>query len=57
MSSQLITTDLVALDADFVRWGWIGCHPCSNTASVHLRVPDLIALLGDAGHEVEVVEL
>lgn len=47
----------VALDADFVRWGWIGCHPCSNTASVHLRVPDLIALLGDAGHEVEVVEL
>ena len=47
----------VALDADFVRWGWIGCHPCSNTASVHLRVPDLIELLGDAGHEVEVIEL
>lgn len=47
----------VALDADFSRWGWVGCHPCSNTASVHVRVGDLLALLREAGHEVAFVEL
>ena len=47
----------VALDADFRRWGWGGCHPCSNTASVHVRCEDLVALLAEAGHEVEFIEL
>lgn len=47
----------VALDADFRRWGWVGCHPCSNTASVHVRCEDLVALLAEAGHEVEFIEL
>lgn len=47
----------VALDADFARTGWIGCHPCDNTVSVHLRTSDLLALLADAGVEVELIEL
>lgn len=47
----------VALDADFRRWGWVGCHPCSNTASVHVRCEDLVAMLAEAGHEVEFIEL
>lgn len=36
------------MDADFAAMGWIGCHPCDNTASVHLRTSDLLALLADA---------
>lgn len=47
----------VALDADFAAMGWIGCHPCDNTASVHLRTADLLALLADAGVEVELLEV
>ncbi len=47
----------VALDADFERWGSVGCHPCSNTASVHVRTADLVAMLSEAGHEVAFVEL
>ncbi len=47
----------VALDADFDRWGHVGCHPCSNTASVHVRTADLVAMLEEAGHQVAFVEL
>ena len=47
----------VALDADFERWGWIGCHPCSNTASVHLRTTDLEAILREHGSPFEYIEL
>ena len=47
----------VALDADFERWGQIGCHPCSNTASVHVRTADLVELLREHGNPVEFIEL
>lgn len=47
----------VALDADFERWGWIGCHPCSNTASVHLRTADLETLLKEHGSPFGFIEL
>ena len=47
----------VAMDADFAAMGWIGCHPCDNTASVHLRTSDLLALLADAGVDVELLEV
>ncbi len=47
----------VALDADFERWGWIGCHPCSNTASVHVRTADLEALLREHGSPFGYIEL
>lgn len=47
----------VALDADFMRTGQIGCHPCDNTASVRLATSDLLALLGEKGIEVELIEL
>ncbi|WP_322151767.1 prolyl-tRNA synthetase associated domain-containing protein [Paratractidigestivibacter sp.] len=47
----------VALDADFERWGWIGCHPCSNTASVHLRTADLETILRDHGSPFTYIEL
>lgn len=47
----------VAMDADFADMGWIGCHPCDNTASVHLRTSDLLALLADAGVDVELLEV
>ena len=47
----------VALDADFDRWGWIGCHPCSNTASVHLRTSDLVKLITEHGSPFRFVEV
>ena len=47
----------VALDADFERWGWIGCHPCSNTASVHLRTADLAAIIRDHGSPLSFIEV
>lgn len=47
----------VAMDADFADMGWIGCHPCDNTTSVHLRTSDLLALLADAGVTVELLRL
>ncbi len=47
----------VALDADFDRWGWIGCHPCSNTASVHLRTADLVSLITEHGSPFRFVEV
>lgn len=47
----------VYLDADFARRGWIGCHPCDNTASVHLRTAELADLLATRGHKVTFLEL
>lgn len=47
----------VYLDADFARRGWIGCHPCDNTASVRLRTGDLLALLESRGHPARLLEL
>ena len=47
----------VTMDADFAAMGWIGCHPCDNTTSVHLRTSDLLALLADAGVDVELLEV
>lgn len=47
----------VALDADFDRWGWICCHPCDNTASVHLRTADLAHLITEHGNPFTFVEL
>ena len=47
----------VALDADFVAEGSIGCHPCDNTASVLLATSDLLALLAETGVKVEVLEV
>lgn len=47
----------VYLDAYFERRGWIGCHPCDNTASVHLRTSELAGLLAGRGHEVTFLEL
>ena len=47
----------VALDADFDRWGWIGCHPCSNTASVYLRTSDLVKLITEHGSPFKFVEV
>ncbi len=47
----------VALDADFERWGKIGCHPCSNTASVLLKTPDLVSIIQDHGSPFMFVEL
>ena len=47
----------VTMDADFAAMGWIGCHPCDNTASVHLRTSDLLALLADAGRKPDDADL
>lgn len=47
----------VALDADFERSGWIGCHPCDNTASVLLRADELAALVRDHGSPFSFIEL
>ena len=44
------------LDADFGD-GLIGIHPNDNTATIYMKTPDLIRILKEQGHVVNVVEL
>lgn len=47
----------VYLDVDFARKGWMGCHPCDNTASVHLRTEDLVGLIEGCGKSFSLLEI
>lgn len=44
------------LDSAFTD-GLIGVHPNDNTATVWMKTADLIALLTESGHEVQIVEI
>lgn len=44
------------LDSTFAG-GLIGVHPNDNTATVWLKTDDLIAILRESGHEVQLVEV
>lgn len=44
------------LDSTFAG-GLIGVHPNDNTATVWLKTDDLIAILRESGHEVQLVEI
>ena len=45
------------LDSDFGEDDLIGVHPNENTATVWLKVGDLVRLIREHGNEVEAVEL
>jgi Ala-tRNA(Pro) deacylase len=49
---------LLVIDQDLLSQEYIGCHPCVNTASLRLRLRDLLERFVPAtGHEYRVVEL
>ena len=39
----------VVLDADLRGFAGVGVHPCDNTASIHLRLDDLLAVFVEHG--------
>ena len=46
------------LDKEFTQGeGIIGVHPNDNTATVAMKTADLLALLGEHGSEIEIVEI
>ena len=46
------------LDKDFIESpGMIGVHPNDNTATVQLKIEDLINIIKEHGNEVEIVEI
>lgn len=48
----------LVIDRDVLRAEWVGCHPCVNTASLKLRVADLMErVLPALGHLPTVVTL
>lgn len=47
----------VAIDKEFAERGFIGVHPCDNSASVRLHTDDLIKLLREHGSPVHLLAL
>ena len=46
------------LDKDFIESpGMIGVHPNDNTATVWLKIEDLINIIKEHGNEIEIVEI
>ena len=45
------------LDADLVSCGLAGVHPNDNTATVFLKTADLVQLVRQSGHEVEITNI
>ena len=46
------------LDKEFIESsGKIGVHPNDNTATVWLKIEDLINIIKEHGNEVEIVEI
>lgn len=49
---------LLVIDRDLLSSEYIGCHPCVNTATVKLRLSDLLDKIVPAtGHEYRLVDL
>ena len=48
----------LVVDRDLLSEEWVGCHPCVNTATVKLRLKDLLGTFASAvQHEVTFVSL
>lgn len=46
------------IDQDLLSSEWVGCHPCVNTASLRLRIVDLLeCFLPAVGHDYRTVQL
>lgn len=46
------------IDRDILEYEYFGCHPCVNTASLKIRMDDLLGrLLPHTGHEPTIVTL
>ncbi|HUM82734.1 MAG TPA: prolyl-tRNA synthetase associated domain-containing protein [Lachnospiraceae bacterium] len=46
------------MDEDVLKGGYIGCHPCENTASLRIRTDDIMKkFLPAVGHEPVIVKL
>ena len=51
-------TVLLVVDRDLLDCEYIGCHPCVNTATVTLKMADLLEKFVPAtGHSCRIVEL
>lgn len=49
---------LLVIDKDLLKSKYFGCHPCVNTATIKLKVSDLIEkFVPQVGHEYRIVEL
>ena len=44
------------LDSTFLE-GLIGVHPNDNTATVWLKTADLVTILAESGHEVQIIDI
>ena len=48
----------LVVDRDLLGEEWVGCHPCVNTATVKLRLKDLLGTFASAvRHEITLVSL
>lgn len=49
---------MAIVDRDLLRYASVGCHPCLNTATVAMRLDDLVStLIPSTGHEIHIVDL
>ena len=49
---------LLVVDRDLLSSEFLGCHPCVNTATLKLRMDDLLGRFVTAtGHEYRIVDL
>ena len=50
--------EAIFIDKEFIEsLGKIGVHPNDNTATVWLKIEDLINIIKEHGNEVEIVEI
>lgn len=48
----------LVIDRDILGSEWFGCHPCVNTATLKLRMSDLVdKIIPATGHEASIVTL
>lgn len=49
---------LLVIDRELLSSEWFGCHPCVNTATLKLRMDDLLQkIVPESGHSYKIVEL
>lgn len=49
---------LLLIDRELQAFEWFGCHPCINTATLKLRMDDLLGKIVPAtGHTYKIIEL
>ena len=49
---------LLVIDRELLSYEWFGCHPCVNTATLKLRMDDLLGkIVPTTGHAYKIVTL